>query len=884
MSRLTCSALLDKKSLTRNKSHHSDEIKAFQAALIHGKTLLSEYHLEGGSAAAQAKHHSWLIDNLLIFIWNRFTPNNSTILPSLVATGGYARQELSLESDIDILILVPDTSDSFVSTLIESFVQFCWDVNLKIGHSARTIKEVIELSKNDLTIMTNMMETRLLIGADDQFELFQKAIHSLDLWPAEQFFKGKLEEQKQRHLHFGDTAYNLEPNIKESPGGLRDLHMIGWVANRYFGTSNLSELVDHQFLSQSEYRSLIKGRDFLWKLRNGLHQLSGRCEDRLLFDYQRDLAEQLGYKQGKNHLAVEQMMKQYYRTVQELQLLNEILLQHFQEAILADKQPFPMKINPRFQSVGGFLEISTPDVFEQDSSAILEVFYLLQQHPELKGIRASTIRQLRSNLHRIDRKYRHNPKNQRLFLNIFEHQIGLTHALRRMNDYGVLGAFFPEFGKIVGQMQHDLFHIFTVDAHSLFVVGNVRGLVQGNDKLNFPTLRSLIATLNRRERLYLAALCHDVGKGSGKDHSIVGEKIALSFCKRLGLSEYDAKFVAWLVRNHLIMSWTAQREDTSDPHVIDRFSEIVGDQEHLDNLYLLTVTDIIGTSPKVWNEWKGQLLHNLYSATSRRLRSGLRGVEAATQRVRDRKKAIEKILDNEIPIQTLKKFWEQLGQEYFLRNSPENSAWQALQIHNANVTDLPLVKIRHREEIQAQQILVVAPESEILLPKSTGTLEKMNLSILDARIHHTHSGLAILVFITVNRDGQTLEKTALEKQSAHIRKLLLAPQHNYAPSNRILPRAYKQFRVPTSVTFTDDMKNRHTTMEIVSQDRPGLLYHVSMALLECKVKLLSAKVSTVGEKAEDTFFITDRDGNPVQSTEQRKCLEDRLKASLSPVS
>ncbi len=884
MSRLTYSSLLDRKLLNLKSIDHNSAIKAFQAALSHGKNLLSEYHLEKGSAAIQAKYHCWLIDNLLILAWNRIVSErtDSATCVSLIAAGGYARQELSLESDIDPLILVPLKPTNSTAILIEKFVQFCWDINLKIGHSTRCIEEVIELSKSDLTIMTNMMETRLLTGNENQFVQFGKAIHHPDLWPAEKFFKGKLEEQQKRHLHFGDTAYNLEPNIKESPGGLRDLHMIGWVANRYFGTSNLSELVEHQFLSQSEYQSLIKGRNLLWQLRNGLHQLSGRCEDRLLFDYQRDLAQQLGYKQRNNHLAVEQMMKQYYRTVKELQLLNEILLQHFQEAILAKKKPLAVRINSRFQSVGDFLEISDPNGFGQDSSTILEIFYLLQQHPELKGVRASTIRQLRNNLHRINGKYRNEPKNRQLFLSMFKHQTGLTHALRRMNAYGVLGAFFPDFGRIVGQMQHDLFHIFTVDAHSLFVVGNVRGLVQGNDKLNFPALRSLIATLNRRERLYLAALCHDVGKGSGKDHSEVGEKIALSFCQRLGLSEYDAKFVAWLVRNHLIMSWTAQREDTSDPHVIDRFSEIVGDQEHLDNLYLLTVTDIIGTSPKVWNEWKGQLLHNLYTATSRRLRSGLSGIEAANQRVRDRKKAIEKILDNEIPGKTLKKFWDQLDQEYFLRNSPENSAWQALQIHNPNVADLPLVKIRYREEIKAQQILVVAPESEILLLKSTGTLEKMNLSILDARIHHTHSGLAILVFIAVNRDGETLETNLFEKQSDHIRKLLLAPQHNYAPSKRVLPRAYKQFKVPTSVTFTDDMENRHTTMEIVSQDRPGLLYHVSMALLECKVKLLSAKVSTVGEKAEDTFFITDRDGNPVQSQEQRQCLENKLIASLSP--
>ena len=789
MSRLSRSTLLDVKQLTRTEAQPlGSSIKQYQSALVYGKTLLAEYHLEGGNVLTQAKHHSWFIDTLLTTGWKRFIPDTrNDDSPCLIATGGYGRCELSLESDIDLLILLPERDDASALARIESFIQFCWDINLKIGHSAHTTEQVVESAGKDLTIMTNMMETRLLAGNPELFSHFKKAIHHSNIWSVDEFFKFKLDEQQRRHLHFGDTAYNLEPNIKESPGGLRDLHMIGWVANRYFGTSDLSELIDHQFLSEAEYRQLVKGRNFLWKLRNGLHQLSGRCEDRLLFDYQRDLAQQLGYIKEENHLAVEQMMKQYYRTVKELQLLNELLMQHFKEAILVSKKPKAKIINQRFQSVGDFLEARHSTVFEQTPNAILELFYLLQQHPELKGVRASTIRQLLSNVNKIDAGYRKQPQNQQTFLNIFKHQEGLTHALRRMNAYGVLGAFFPEFGRIVGQMQHDLFHIFTVDAHSLFVVGNLRGLMRESDTGESAPLRSLISTLNSRERLYLAALCHDIGKGSGKDHSVVGEKIARAFCKRLGLSDYDTKFVGWLVRNHLIMSWTAQREDTSDPHVIERFSERVGDQEHLDNLYLLTVTDIKGTSPKVWNEWKGQLLHNLYTATSRRLRSGLSGIETVNQRITDRKKAIAKILSDKIPTATLTRFWSQLDQEYFLRSSPENSAWQALQIHNAKVTDLPLVKIRYRDEIKAQQILIVAPESDGLLPKSTGALEKMHLSILDARIHQTHSGLAILVFITIDPNGNRPNEHLLEKQSDHMRQLLLTTKTTSTPSNRMLP-------------------------------------------------------------------------------------------------
>ena len=882
MSRLTHGLLLDRVALSAASSEKA-ALAAFQQAIEFGKAALAEYHLEGGNAAILGKHQSWLIDQILICAWQRFFPASDADKndrPSLVAAGGYGRQELNLESDIDLLLLLQHKTPENTLETLESFVRFCWDIGLKVGHSAQTQQQCVELCRNDISVITNMMETRLVYGDANQFDQLQSNLRQSDIWPADQYFTNKLEEQESRHLHFGDTAYNLEPNIKESPGGLRDLHMISWVANRYFGTSDFAELLDHNFLTDQEYRALIKGRDFLWRLRNGLHLLAGRSEDRLLFDFQRDLAQQLGFKDKGNSLAVEQMMQRYYRTVKEVQLLNELSLQHFQEAILQNKKPRPRRINDRFNKVGQFLETSQPKLFEKQPSTILELFFIMQRNPELIGVRASTIRQLRSNLHRIDKNYRANPENLDMFLNIFKHQDGLTHALRRMNAYGVLGSFFPEFGKIVGQMQHDLFHIFTVDAHSLFVVGNIRRLMMDKYKHEFPVLRNIISKLNRRERLYLAALCHDIGKGSGKDHSIVGEKIARALCDRLGLEEYDAELVAWLVRNHLNMSWIAQREDTSDPRVIDRFAEIVGDQEHLDNLYLLTVADMRGTSHKVWNEWKGQLLSNLYSATSRRLRSGISGAEAISQRIEDRKRAIDKIIGNAIPSESLLEIWAQMDEEFFLRNGPETSAWLAQKIYRARILQLPLVAIRYRPEIKAQQVLVIAPESETLLSQSTAALDNMGLSIMDARIHQTRSRLAILLFITAPATSEAPSKNMLEYEIEQIREFMLSPRDSYTPLSKNLPRAHKQFKVPTTVTFSDIDELGHTAMEVISQDRPGLLYHVSLALLECKIHLISAKVSTVGEKAEDTFFIADRDGQPVSSNKLRGEIEKRIKKFL----
>lgn len=882
MSQLARHKLLDADTLNQAKIDDQGETRRFQTVLDHGKNSLAEYHLEGGNATTVGRHQSWLIDQILIQAWQQFfSESGNQNQPSLIAAGSYGREELNLQSDIDLLIFLPTPSRKTNQDQAEEFIRFCWDIGLQVGHSTRNLKQCVEIATKDLSVITNLMETRLIHGNEENFQQLQSRLRSKNIWPAQKFLKAKLDEQTARHLHFGDTAYNLEPNLKESPGGLRDLHMISWVANRYFGTGEFSELVEHGFLTESEYKTLIKGRDFLWKLRNGLHLLSNRCEDRLLFDFQTALANQLGYKQKQNHLAVEQMMQKYYRTVKEIQLLNEISLQHFEEAILTRRTSKPKAINPRFNRIGNFLVASNNDTFATHPSAILELFLLMQQHPKLVGVKASTIRQLRVNLKSIDHEYRKNPKNLSIFLQIFKQQDGLTHTLRRMNAYGVLGKFFPEFGKIIGQMQHDLFHIFTVDAHSLFVVSNLRKLMVEKYRDEFPILRTIISKLNQRERLFLAALCHDIGKGSGRDHSEVGEEIALSFCKRLGMSEYDTAFVAWLVRNHLMMSWTAQREDTSDPRVIDRFAEVVGDQEHLDNLYLLTVADMRGTSHKVWNDWKGQLLSNLYTATSRRLRSGIGGIEAINQRIEDRKRAIKKLIGNTLPEATLETLWSQLDQEYFLRNGPETCAWHARQICQSSILDLPLVAIRYRPEINAEQILIVSPEYEELLSRSTGAIDQLGLSILDARIHQTLSSLGILVFIVGIDSKSVASERARIAQKQNIRKFLTHTPTNYKPALRNLPRAMKQFNVPTSVSFSDNDDLGHTTMEIVSQDRPGLLYHVSTVLLECKVKLVSAKISTVGEKAEDTFFITDRDGAPVSSTEQRDQLKERIIESLS---
>lgn len=879
MSRAAYSRMLDESRLRSASIDTRQGIRLFRSALAEGAETVRQCHLDGDSRIG--KRRTWLIDRILFHAWSKFLPPApAREQPSLVAVGGYGREDLNLESDVDLLVLQPDETCAWHVDSIERFIRFCWDIGLRVGHSARTLPECLEIASADLSVITSLLEVRLIHGDRKRLDSLKEEIRHPDIWPADRFFREKLEEQRTRHQHFSDTGYNLEPNLKESPGGLRDLHMISWVANRYFGTGEFSKLVEHQYLTRQEYRTLIKNRDFLWRLRNGLHCLSGRCEDRLLFDFQNDLAIQLGFKAGRHHLAVEQMMKQYYRTVKDVQLLNEIALQHFEEATLTRKKPRTTPINEHFCAVGNYLETADKHLFRDTPGAMLEMFLVMQQHPELAGVRASTIRQLRSNLKGIDAGFRKNPENHRTFLSMFLHQEGLTHCLRRMNAYGVLGKYFPEFGRVVGQMQHDLFHVFTVDAHSLFVIRNLRRMMIAEHAEELPELSRILMNLVQRERLFLAALCHDIGKGSGQDHSNVGEQIAIALCKRLGMDDYDARFVGWLVQNHLVMSWTAQRKDTSDPRVIDDFARIVKDQEHLDNLYLLTVADIRGTSHTLWNEWKGQLLNNLYRATSKRIRSGVGGAEAIKERIADHKQTIRALLGNTVSPERLENLWQQLDREYFLRGAPQTCAWHAVEICNASLLDLPLIGTRYRSEIRAEQILVVTPESENLLILATRAIDALGLSILDARIHRTLTGLCILSFVVVSGHEEPYSDAALAFHKKQIRHAFLQPSEHHEPVSRNLPRILKQFKVPTTVTFYDDADFGHTTMEVVSHDRPGLLFNVSRALYDNKVRLLSAKISTIGEKVEDTFFITDRDGCPISEERERRQLENRIQELL----
>lgn len=860
----------------------NDPLTVFQEALQHGREVLRSHYYHHGNPEEIVYNHAWLVDQLLISAWSHLgkDPESSTGL-SLIAVGGYGRGELHPYSDIDLLILSDDDIKGASAEFIEHFIRFLWDMRLEVGHSCRSVKTCIQEAKTDLTVITNLMEARLLAGDAGLFETLRKNISLRKMWPSKKFFQAKLTEQAERIGRFGDTAYRLEPNIKESPGGLRDIQMIVWIAQRHLGIESLQDLVDQEVLSETEYATLVEGRNFLWHIRNGIHYLSQRKEDRLLFDHQRKLATELGFKDKKT-LAVEQLMKQYYSTVKELSVLNEIMLQHFRERILISGRARKRGINDRFVDYQGYIAAANDEVFTINPSAILEMFLLLQNSTKLVGVRAHTIRLLRAALPLIDDQYRNNPETKRLFMKILGQPTGVTHELRRMNNYGVLGAYIPAFGKIVGQMQHDLFHVYTVDEHSLFVLRNLRRFGVAEFSQEFPLASSIIRKLVKPERLYIAGLFHDLAKGRGGDHSELGSEDALTFCKSHEMSDYDAGFVSWLVRNHLLMSWTAQREDTSDPEVVIRFASKVGDQEHLDNLYLLTVADIRGTSPKVWNDWKGHLLIQLYKETTQVLLYGAEAISDIDKHVAQRKNgALEALRLPGSETKKITRHWNQMENSYFLQYDTDTIAWHVESLVMTSSLYFPIVATRFNPTFGGSEFFVYMPNSDDLFSRLTGAFDYLNLSVIDARVHSTRQGFALDTFIVLDHDGNPIEDArALKHLQESLREELLSTSERPQRQSNSVSRQLKHFPIETAVKFAETASHKQTIMEITAQDRPGLLYQVSMALNTCGVRLSAAKVSTFGERAEDVFFIVDRDNKPIDSADQRQCLENEITQRL----
>ena len=853
-------------------------------ALKAGRHQLKEQHTAGASAQVIVNRHAWTIDQLIT------TAAQSTMGAlghahfAIIAVGGYGRSELHPQSDIDLLVLFGDRPTVAAQDATGQFVRLLWDIGLEIGHSVRTVEQCREQAMEDLTIITSLMETRLLLGDEGLLHSLNNAIQPVHMWPASEFLIAKRAEQSTRYRRYGDTAYNLEPHLKEGPGGLRDLHMISWISQRTLGTSTIRDLSKASLLSPAEYRSLIRARNLLWRMRNALHFSTGRREDRLLFQHQREIATAFGYRDTRT-LAVEKLMKRYYRAARDIQLLSELLLQYFDEFIRPNSPAKQWKvINRRFRSREGLIEMRRTDVFARHPFALLEVFYLFQNDEDLIAIGAHTVRQIRTNLRLIGDDFRSDIRCRTLFSEILRAPTRTTRALKLMNEYGVLGAYIPAFGRIVGQMQHDLFHHYTVDTHLLFVLEKLRRLRTGDIYPDHPHAVTLMQGLYKPHRLLIAGLFHDIGKGRGGNHSELGEKDVRRFCSRHDMSDADTGLIAWLVLNHLAMSWTAQKEDISDTEVVERFSVLVKDQTHLDNLYLLTIADMMGTNPHVWNDWKSQLLLDLYLATSQTLRRGLSNPELMSEVVLIRKnEALQQPTLQAYSTDVITTFWEQLNQDYFVRHTADTIAWLTETLISAPLSELPLVTVRDRYEAGTLQYLVCASASDTLFSQITATFDRHHMNIVDARVHSIQSGLALYLIMVLPVSGDEQSLAFLNLQTRDIRRHLLEHKREPQPRSVTLPRTMKQFPIEPLVTFTTTPTDSQTIMELTAQDHPGLLYQVAEALLENKVLLTAAKVSTVGERAEDVFYLTDRDGLAINNPDIQKRIADTIAVNLSPM-
>lgn len=812
---------------------------------------------------------AWVMDKVLEGIWQRFDwPDDKHI--ELIAVGGYGRGELHPCSDVDLLILVDGIEPESFQEAISDFLTLLWDINLDIGSSVRTITECCEEARNDITIATNLIESRTIVGSGELHARMYDEVTSEGAWTDKEFFRAKIREQLDRHEKTNNTEYNLEPNLKNSPGGLRDLQTIGWVAKRHFGSTYIRDLVDDGFLTDRELDTLNKGELYLWTVRYALHMVCNRHEDRLLFDHQRALAELFGYQDSEGELAVEQFMGKYYRVAKAMSEFNHMLLQHFDEAILRGEEEQRLEpLNKRFQIHNDYIEVTYDKVFEHHPFALMEIFVLLAANSQIKGVRASTIRLIRDHRHLIDDEFRNDIRNTSLFMELLRSPDRVSTELKRMNKYGILGLYLPEFGQIVGQMQHDLFHIYTVDAHTLKVIQKTRQFRHGDHREKFPIAHRIVNQLPKIELLYIAGLYHDIGKGRGGDHSELGAVDVMQFCERHHLGKWDSHLVAWLVRNHLLMSMTAQRKDISDPEVIQTFAEQVGDITHLDYLYTLTLADINATNHTLWNNWRATLMRTLYTETKRVLRRGLENPVAKEDLIEQVQHEAMAILSrNGLPESDIQEFWSTLGDDYFLRETAKSIAWHTRAILEHNDPEVPLVLIRQtslRLHEGATEIFVYIRDLPNLFAASVATLDQLHLSIQDARIIVTDNGQSLNTYTVLTEDNQPLSENPdyLNQIRQRLVEELDDPEDYPEIIHRRVPRQLKLFATPTTVNISTDPVSQETVLEVITPDRPGLLARIGRIFVENNVSVHKAKIASIGERVEDFFFITDETGQPI---------------------
>lgn len=790
------------------------------------------------------------VDNILINIWTSLHLPNTH---ALIAVGGYGRGELFPHSDIDILVLLGNKPDNPLNKQLESFIQQLWSLGLTIGHSIRTVDECIENAEKDITIQTSLLDARFITGNRALFhDMCNRYDHRMD---PQAFFIAKMLETQQRHQKFGDTPYSLEPNCKDGPGGLRDLQVILWTAKAAKLGASWNELAEKGLLTTSEAQQLYKKEQAFKDIRIRLHIQAQREEDRLLFDLQMPIAKTFGFQKNGELLnpraASECMMQRYYRAAHSVRQLNMILLQNIQFKLFPKPQR-TIKINNHFNEVNGLLDIAEDDLFLKYPSAILEAFYLLAQRVDLKEM---TVRALRAMWHariNIDKHFRRNKTNHAFFLKILQSERFAVRALDYMNRLGILGRYLPNFGQIIGQMQYDLFHQFTVDQHTIKVLENLHHFSRARYAHENPLCSRLMTSFDRKWVLYVAALFHDIAKGRGGDHSKLGMIDAKQFCIQHGMNEQDTELVVFLVKEHLSLSTFAQKKDLSDPDVINAFASIVKDERHLTALYLLTVADIRGTNPTIWNAWKSQLLENLLYQTRRVLGGEDLSIDHEFEKRQEEAKVILRLYG--LPDSAHENFWKQLDIVYFLRNDASDIAWHTRKLYWRINSPDPIVQCRLSQVGEGLQIAVYMPDRADLFAWICSYFERKNFAILDAKIHTTKQHYALDTFIATRKGFEKNYRDIISQVEHDLSEILKSPGDLPKPSRPKLPRKSRFFPVTPSIDLRTDDGNKFV-LSIVGNDYRGLLYAIACVFSKYHINLHTAKIMTLGERIEDVFLI-----------------------------
>jgi len=781
---------------------------------------------------------------------------------ALLAVGGYGRAELFPHSDVDVLVLLPDghsaDTDSELKKRIEAFIGNCWDVGLEIGSSVRTLADCLQEAEKDVTVQTALLECRLITGNADLVQAFRKAF--TEAMDPKAFFVAKTLEMRQRHTKFEDTPYSLEPNCKESPGGLRDLQVILWVAKAAGYGDNWADLARGGLATEFEVKQIERNEALLLLIRAKLHFIAKRREDRLIFDLQNAVAESFGYTAGSPEgdrkqlvRASEALMKRYYWAAKAVTQLNQILLMNIEERLNPSTHA-PRRINDHFNDKAGMIDVASDDLYRRNPHAILETFLVYQTTVGIKGLSARTLRALYNARDLMDAKYRRDPVNRATFLQIMQAPDGITHAMRLMNQTSVLGRYLWVFRKIVGQMQHDLFHVYTVDQHILMVLRNARRFFMVEHAHEYPFCSQLASGWDKPWILYIASLFHDIAKGRGGDHSELGIMEARRFCKEHGVPADDAKLIEFLVGEHLTMSRIAQKSDLSDPDVIQEFAKRVGNERYLTALYLLTVADIRGTSPKVWNAWKGKLLEDLYKYTARAL--GGRAPDADAEVEQRKREALVMVALYALPFEAHKPLWDTLDVGYFMRHDAADIAWHTKQLSRLVATDQPIVRARRSPVGEGLQVVVYTQDQPDLFARICGYFDQGGFSILDARIHTTKKVYALDTFQVVtsaDMDEHYREMTSMLENG--LAQAIAEAGPLPAPSRGRVSRRVKSFPIAPRVSLKPDEKAQRWLLNISASDRLGLLYCIARVLAKHQIVVQLAKVATLGERVEDTFLI-----------------------------